>query len=770
MLIGSSSLTSAASSLNSMMLPENGFPNNSVEVATPTSEIENDSVETIVPTPDAETGLTETVIPTSGAEEEHTETATPTPEEELTETATPTPEEEPLETVTPMPEENSNTTHKKGDGEIPLAENAEQKEAVPVVKYRAHVSKIGWQDYVENGSTAGTTGQKLPMEAFELSIDGTEDLGVEYRAHVSKIGWQDFVSDGSVSGTTGQKLGIEAIEIELTGESADQYDIWYRVHSDKLGWLGWTRNGSTAGSTGFGYCVQAFEVYVSAKNTAAPEKTDGAYLSKPSVHYKAHVSKIGWQSAVTDGAVAGTTGQKLPMEALEVTVSGAENLQIQYRAHVSKIGWQDYVSDGITAGTTGRKLSIEAVQLNLAGEAAKYFDVWYRVHSDKIGWMDWARNGEMAGTTGFAYGMQAIEIRIIPKQIGAPGSTGRAYLVKPSVSYRAHVSKLGWQDIVGSGTVAGTTGRKLPMEALEISTSGVENLGIQYRTHVSKLGWQDYVSNGMTAGTTGQKLAIEAVEIQLTGSAAQNYDIWYRVHSDQFGWLGWTKNGTTAGTTGFGYAAQAIQIVINVKGLAAPGSTVNAYVKNQEGWIYKDGYRRYRDKYGNIMNDVSSIFNPSSKYITVDRTRGLTTIYGYNSETGAYDTPIKAMICSVGNPISLTEVGIYNIGWQLQYKQMVGPGYICWAPYVSQIYGAVYFHGVASSTPDLQSVAKVDFNALGTPQSHGCVRLAACDAKWIYYNVDSGTTVRIGDNLSAPMTGVRYQWSGSDFGADPTYS
>ena len=54
--------------------------------------------------------------------------------------------------------------------------------------------------------------------------------------------------------------------------------------------------------------------------------------------------------------------------------------------------------------------------------------------------------------------------------------------------------------------------------------------------------------------------------------------------------------------------------------------------------------------------------------------------------------------------------------------------------------------------------------------SHGCVRLAACDAKWIYYNVDSGTTVRIGDNLGAPMTGVRYQWTGGLLGPDPTYS
>lgn len=190
-----------------------------------------------------------------------------------------------------------------------------------------------------------------------------------------------------------------------------------------------------------------------------------------------------------------------------------------------------------------------------------------------------------------------------------------------------------------------------------------------------------------------------------------------------------------------------------------------------EGWEYIGKYRRYRKADGSLMEDVTSIFNPSSKYITVDRTRGRVTIYGYNSATGAYDTPIKSMICSVGNPISYTAAGTYKIGWQLKKKQMTGEDYVCWAPYVSQIYGAVYFHGVASSTADLNNISAVDFNSLGSPMSHGCVRLAAIDAKWIYYNVSSGTTVRIGDNLDYPLTNpTRYTWTGGAFGSDPTYS
>ncbi len=231
----------------------------------------------------------------------------------------------------------------------------------------------------------------------------------------------------------------------------------------------------------------------------------------------------------------------------------------------------------------------------------------------------------------------------------------------------------------------------------------------------------------------------------------------------------YTENGKTYYFRSWGGRMHSGSMVINGKSYTfdANGCLV------QSGWTYVDGYRRYRNADGSLSNDVSAIFNPSSKFITVDRIRGITTIYGYNSETGKYDTPIKSMWCSVGNPITLSAAGTYNIGWQVPSKKMVGSGnsYVCWASYVSQIYGAVYFHGVASSTPDLNTIAKSDFEALGRPMSHGCIRLAAVDAKWIYQNVKRGTTVQIGDNLGCPMSNpVRYQWTGGAYGPDPTYS
>ena len=150
----------------------------------------------------------------------------------------------------------------------------------------------------------------------------------------------------------------------------------------------------------------------------------------------------------------------------------------------------------------------------------------------------------------------------------------------PDVSYKSHISGIGWEPtFTSNGSISGTTGQSRRLEALRVSLPNSENLGIEYRSHVQNEGWQDWVSDGAISGTTGKGLQIEAVELMLTGDGASSYDLYYRVHASNFGWLGWTSNGSTAGTTGWSYAVEAIQIVIVKKGDAAPGDTAGAYVR-----------------------------------------------------------------------------------------------------------------------------------------------------------------------------------------------
>ena len=100
--------------------------------------------------------------------------------------------------------------------------------------------------------------------------------------------------------------------------------------------------------------------------------------------------------------------------------------------------------------------------------------------------------------------MEAIRIRIGADTAG-------------TIRYRAHVAQIGWMDWMYHNEVAGTTGRGLQMEAVEIQLTGdlATRFNVQYRAHVAGIGWQNWVANGATAGTTGQQRPVEALEIRI---------------------------------------------------------------------------------------------------------------------------------------------------------------------------------------------------------------------------------------------------------------
>ena len=100
---------------------------------------------------------------------------------------------------------------------------------------------------------------------------------------------------------------------------------------------------------------------------------------------------------------------------------------ISYQAHVQTYGWQNWVSDGALAGTTGQAKRVEAIKIQLQGDIANYCDVYYRVHAQSYGWMGWAKNGQAAGTTALGKRIEAIEIRLVPKGGLTPEETLNPY-------------------------------------------------------------------------------------------------------------------------------------------------------------------------------------------------------------------------------------------------------------------------------------------------------------------------------------------------------
>ena len=154
---------------------------------------------------------------------------------------------------------------------------------------------------------------------------------------------------------------------------------------------------------------------------------------------------------------------------------------------------------------------------------------------------------------------------LFKKVMSTDTSSDTSSKISPDISYSAHVQDIGWTDKVTSTSentaTAGTTGKKLRMEAVIINLNDSDgSSAVKYRAYVQGQGWQSWCTSGKVAGTEGKSLQIEALEIKLTGEYAKNYDVVYRVHCESIGWTDWVKNGQTAGTTGQNRRVEAVEI------------------------------------------------------------------------------------------------------------------------------------------------------------------------------------------------------------------
>ena len=193
----------------------------------------------------------------------------------------------------------------------------------------------------------------------------------------------------------------------------------------------------------------------------------------------------------------------------------------------------------------------------------------------------------------------------------------------------------------------------------------------------------------------------------------------------------------------------------------AAGTMQTGWLRNGGGWYYLKSsgamatgwnrvgsYKYYFNGSGAMLQDLDSVLGRQpSYYITVNRRTCQVMVYA-KSETGRYDIPVKTFACSVGLPATPTPTGTYNTLAQYRWHTLMGPSY---GQYCTRIVGGVLFHSVAGNSMTVKNLNAANYNMLGQPASHGCVRLCVRDAKWIYDNCAVGTTVTIGDSLVAPF-------------------
>ena len=490
-------------------------------------------------------------------------------------------------------------------------EQEENTKLIPTVSYRTHVQDVGWQNYVQNGEVAGTSGQSKRLEGINIKLLNNDNkIDIKYQVHVQNIGWQEWKKNDDMAGTTGQSLRLEAIQIEIIEnpkvamvsiENPIINSKHYSLQETNISVSGWRMSNSENANlkiyldnkeidtniisyvsrqdiiekyTKYGTAEQnplpgyKFEIDTSGlsdgkhilvakvfdgENVLSETSTYFYYDSKIYIQYKAHVQDIGWQDWKKNEELIGTTGQSKRIEAVQIKLLNVpEGAHVKYRVHIQDVGWQDWKKDGGIAGTTGQSKRIEAIQIKIEGMDG--YTVEYLSHVENVGWQQWASDEMISGTVSQSLRVEALKIRIVKSK----------NTIVPQIKYSNYItSQGGWSSYFKNGAMAGSDTSGIKIEALKIALENVPcGKSVKYKVHSANIGWLDNVSNNEQAGVTETNKAIEAVTINLEGLSG--YSVEYRVYVNGIGWKDWTRDGKIAGTVGESKQIGAIQIRLNI--------------------------------------------------------------------------------------------------------------------------------------------------------------------------------------------------------------
>lgn len=129
----------------------------------------------------------------------------------------------------------------------------------------------------------------------------------------------------------------------------------------------------------------------------------------------------------------------------------------------------------------------------------------------------------------------------------------------------------------------------------------------------------------------------------------------------------------------------------------------------------------------------------TTKYKIVVYIGSQSTVVYSPDENGEYTNIVKRFSCSTGASETPTRTGTYRARAKYRWRFMNG----VYGQYCTSISTSYLFHSVPYRKKDVSTLKGEEYDKLGTPASHGCIRMCVRDCKWLYDNIPLGTEVNI---------------------------
>lgn len=147
------------------------------------------------------------------------------------------------------------------------------------------------------------------------------------------------------------------------------------------------------------------------------------------------------------------------------------------------------------------------------------------------------------------------------------------------------------------------------------------------------------------------------------------------------------------------------------------------------GWKKLGKYRYYFSSKGVLSEDVRNRSDITGPYELVVSLKECTVTVLATGKDGVTNIAAAKFICSPGKASTPTPTGVYYSNKTTKWQELMGPS---WGQYGVHVYAGIFFHSIPCAQANEYNVPEYDYYTLGSPASHGCIRLLVRDEKWVY--------------------------------------